>query len=239
MKSTIFKKLLDFVLPPVCPICKEPVCEKDTLCSRCFKSIHFVTNPCCSVCGRPFSFDVLGVRVCAKCLANPPLFKKALSVAVYDEMSKKLILPFKHGDQLDLVPLLSKMMALRGRSLIQNSNIIIPVPLHRLRLLKRKYNQSAVIAHRLARMFDKDYIPDGLKRIRYTPSQGKFSPEQRKKNVTNAFRINSHISVKEKAVLLVDDVLTTGATANECAKVLLKAGAKRVDLLTFTVTTPK
>ncbi|MBQ3696040.1 MAG: ComF family protein [Alphaproteobacteria bacterium] len=231
-------KLLNLVLPPVCPVCKEPVSENTTLCSKCFKSLKFITEPCCRVCGRPFPFDILGDHICAKCLSSPPLFEKARSVVIYDDMARKLILPFKHGDRLDLSPLFVKMMANTGAQLIQSSDLIVPVPLHRLRLLKRKYNQSALLAQGLAKHFHKEYIPDALQRIRFTPKQGKLSPEQRKKNVANAFRVKPHLSIQDKSILLIDDVLTTGATANECAKILLKAGATKVCLLTFATTVP-
>ena len=239
MITTLFRKLLDFILPPVCPVCSEPILEKHTLCPKCFSDLHFITEPCCEICGHPFPFDTLGNKKCAKCLAEPPLFAKACAVVTYDEASKKVILPFKHGDRLDLVPLMAKMMAQRGKELISLSDLICPVPLHRFRLLKRKYNQSALLAKLLAKQFYKEYAPDGLKRIRSTPKQGKLTPAQRKQNIANAFRINKRIKIEGKSVLLVDDVLTTGATANECAKVLLKAGAKQVFLLTFAATTPK
>ena len=231
-------KLLDLLLPPVCPICKEPVLDKGTLCPKCFKSLQFITEPCCKVCGHPFPFTILGEHTCARCLATPPTFNKARSVVIYDENSKKIILPFKHADRLDLIPLIAKMMSQQGRELIETADLIVPVPLHRLRLLKRKYNQSALLAQHVAKQFNKSYVPDGLKRIRRTPKQGKLSPEQRKKNVANAFQINKHLDFTGKNVLLIDDVLTTGATANECAKILLKSGATQVCVLTFATTVP-
>ena len=235
----IAKRLLDLLLPPVCPICKDPVAEQDTLCPKCFAALRVISDPSSHICGRPFPFDILGDKICAQCLSKPPIFHQARAVVVYDDVSKKIILPFKHGDALDLVPLIVKMMMNRAKTMIEESDIIVPVPLHRLRLLKRKYNQSALLAKRLAKHCHKKYAPDGLVRIRFTHNQGKLSPNQRKKNVANAFRTNPRFNFKDKHILLIDDVLTTGATANECAKVLLKAGAKQVDLLTFATTEPK
>ena len=234
----MLKKLLDLILPPLCPLCKKPVVNEHSLCADCFKKLEFIGEPCCHICGRPFSFDVLGDRTCAQCLATPPLFTQAKSVAIYDDISKKLILAFKHGASLDLLPLLSKLMLLRGQSLVEQADLIIPVPLHRFRLLKRKYNQSALLAKHIAKHSQKTCAPDGLKRIRSTPTQGKLSPTERKKNVANAFRINPRLAVKDKTVLLIDDVLTTGATANECSRILIEAGAKQVLLLTFASTAP-
>ena len=233
------KKVLNLLLPPVCPVCAEPVYDHTTLCVKCFGSLDFITDPCCRVCGRPFPFEILGDATCAACLKNPPIFHKACAVVVYNDMAKKILLPFKHGDRLDLVPLIAKMMATRGKEMIQTADYIMPVPLHRFRLLKRKYNQSALLAQALAKRFHKSYLPDGLHRIRSTPKQGKLSPDQRKKNVSNAFQASARYAFKDKSVLLIDDVLTTGATANECAKVLIKAGAKQVDILTFATTLPK
>ncbi len=233
------KNVLDVLLPPVCPVCGEPVYENTTLCPKCFGALHFITDPCCRVCGRPFPFDMLGDPVCANCLSSTPLFHKARAVVIYDQMAKKIILPFKHGDRLDFTPLIAKMMAARDKEMIENADYIIPVPLHRLRLLKRKYNQSALLARALTKNFHKAYVPDGLKRIRSTPKQGKLSPDERVHNVAKAFRVNLHYDFKGKSILLIDDVLTTGATANECTKILLKAGAKQVDILTFATTIPK
>ncbi len=233
-----WKIVLDFLLPPVCAVCKTSVSEKDTLCPECFKNLHFITKPYCQKCGRPFEFDILGDRVCASCLMKAPLFEKARAVLLYDEMAKKLILPFKSGDKQELVSLLAKMMALQGKELIEEADVLMPIPLHRWRLLKRKYNQSALLANRLSKIFHKTYNPDSLKRVKSTVSQGHLSPDKRRKNVTNAFKVCHKEKIKNQTVLLIDDVLTTGATVNECAKVLLKAGVKKVLVLTF-ASTPK
>ncbi len=237
--TRLIKKILNVLLPPVCPVCGKSVCEYVTLCPKCFADLHFITQPCCHICGRPFPFDILGESICANCLASPPLFQKARAVVVYDESSRKIILPFKHGDRLDFVPLMVKMMSNCGEEIIKSADYIVPIPLHRLRLLKRKYNQAALLAHALAKHCHKPYLPDGLKRIRSTPKQGKLSPAERKQNVAKAFRINTHYDFKNKSILLIDDVLTTGSTANECSRILLKAGAKEVNILTFATTVPK
>ena len=237
MKNLLLK-LLDILIPPVCALCNERVSESATLCPKCFAELNFITKPYCKVCGRPFGCEVFGDMLCGHCLEKLPRFKKARSVLVYDGAAKKLILAFKHGDRLDLGPLLVKVMLRGAEELMPEVDIVMPVPLHRLRLLKRKYNQSAILAKHLAKHFHKSYNLDILKRVRSSRNQGHLTASERRKNVMNAFCVKPSNILQDKTILLVDDVLTTGATANECAKVLLKAGAKQVFLLTFASTSP-
>ncbi len=236
MKYVLFNKLLNILLPPICGICSKPVSETATLCADCFAQLNFITKPHCPVCGRPLAFNIMGECICAKCLLKRPIFLKARACVLYDEASKKILLPFKHGDRLDLAPLMVKLMKHAADELMPETDLIIAVPLHRWRLFKRKYNQSAILAYQLAKLYHKSYAACELKRIRSTPSQGHLSALERKKNVMNAFKVTRPKKIKGKRILLVDDVLTTGATANECAKALLKAGATQVCLLTFAAT---
>ena len=232
----LFHKFLDVLIPPVCTLCNEPVSENATLCPECFSKLRFITKPHCKICGRPFEFSVSEETICAECLVSQPLFTKARSVVIYDDMARKLVLAFKNGDKLYIAPLLTKLMAQVASEFIEEVDVVMPIPLHRWRLLKRKYNQSAILARKLARHFHKTYNPDVLKRVRSTPNQGHLSARERKKNVANAFRVRKGETVKGKTVLLVDDVLTTGATTNECSRMLLKAGVKQVYVLTFAST---
>ncbi len=225
--------ILNFLIPPVCPICLERVEVVHTLCPKCFSKLKFITHPCCEICGYPFEFDLDGEHVCGRCLKDPPAYHHARALFVYNDASKSLILPFKHGDRMELAQLFVKLLAQNYADIIKENDVIIPVPLHIRRLVKRKYNQSALIAQPLARKFKKIYLPTTLKRVRATPSQGHLTALERKKNVANAFMVKYPAKIKGKNVLLVDDVMTTGATVNECAKVLLKAGAKQVDVLTI------
>ena len=239
MRCVLFAKLLDILLPPVCGVCDQPVSKNATLCPDCFNKLKFITKPHCHICGRPFDFDIMGECICTQCLAKRPKFLKARAAVQYDDGAKKILLPFKHGDRLDLAPLMLKLMRPAADELMPETDIIIPVPLHRWRLFKRKYNQAAILANRLAKAYHKTCLPCGLKRTRATSSQGHLSPSERKQNVTNAFAVTKPSAVAGKRILLVDDVLTTGATANECTKVLLKAGATQVCLLTFASTVRK
>lgn len=228
----ILKELLDFLIPSTCPICHTRGSENG-LCPKCFSELEFIGTQKCSVCGQPLDAIVPGMAVCGKCMKEPPHFRQAEAVFKYNDTIKSLILPFKHTDHIELTELFVKWMGTNSGSLIERNDILIPVPLHWRRLLKRKYNQSALLAQRLSKRYKKEYAPLVLMRKKATKSQGHLSPKQRKKNVTGVFMVKHPELIQGKSVLLIDDVFTTGATANECAKVLLKAGAKSVDVLTI------
>ena len=169
--------------------------------------------------------------ICGKCLTNPPQLQGLKAVFAYDDYSKKLILPFKHADRTDLVPFLSKLLYYRGKQFLENADYIIPVPLYWQRLMKRKYNQAALLTVGLSKMTGKPYLLNNLIRIRKTQSQGHKTQQERLKNIQNAFSLRHPEKIKGKTIVLIDDVYTTGATLNECAKVLRQAGAKRVEAL--------
>ena len=225
------QKVLNFLLPPHCPICQKQIMDNHAVCGECFGKLSFISGAVCEKCGRPLPYKE--AKICANCLKKSPLYHRALSVLKYNESSKTLILPFKHADAIELTPLLVQWMDKQGQSLISNCDCILPVPLHITRLFKRKYNQSALLAKRLAKIYHKSYLPSVLIRVKHTESQGHMNSKQRQKNVKNAFKIQKADKIKDKNVLLIDDVMTTGATVNECTKVLLKAGAKQVDVLTL------
>jgi len=232
----IFLKILDFLLPPLCPICKEKVLNSNALCANCYQKIHFISKPYCKICGRPFYIKTFGENICATCLKKKPIYHRARTAFLYDDFSKKLILSFKHGDKIEHLPLLINLLNQAGKELLPESDILIPVPLHPFRLIKRKYNQSALLAQGLARIHHKIYMPNNLVRIRHTKSQGHLKASERHKNMRKAFAIKNSSLINDKNILLIDDVFTTGATVSECAKILLKNGAKSVSVLTLTRT---
>ena len=228
----ISRKLVDFLLPPTCPICYQKM-ENDGLCPKCFSELEFIGTQKCSICGRPLDAIVPGMAVCAKCLKSPPYFRQAEAVLKYNAVSKKLILAFKHSDHIELNELFAKWISQNSSEIIKRNDVLIPVPLHRRRLIKRKYNQSALLAQKLAKKYGKIYDPLTLIRTKSTRSQGHLSPKKREKNVLGAFQVKRSQMVQGKSVLLIDDVFTTGATVNECSKILIKSGAKSVDVLTL------
>lgn len=200
------------------------------LSAEAWSKVVFLDAPVCDGCGVPFEFDP-GAR-CAGCQARPFAFARARAACLYDEHSRELILQFKHGDRTELAGLFAAWIARSGVDLVADADAIVPVPLHPLRLLRRRYNQAAEIARPLARRTNLEYLPDVLVRARATPSQGGKSGAGRRRNVAGAFHVPPVRAkrVKGRRVLLIDDVLTTGATAEACAKALLKAGARAVDL---------
>ncbi|MEQ9332087.1 ComF family protein [Thalassobaculum sp.] len=227
--------VLDALLPPRCATCDEPVDRPGSLCLQCWSGLTFVTRPLCAVCGDPFETAPPGEPVCGDCLAGPPPWGRGRSALRYDDASRPLVLGFKHGDRLHLASLLAGWMRAAGAELMADADVIVPVPLHRWRLLARRYNQAAVLAHALGRATGIPVSDRALQRVKRTPSQGRLTRSQRARNVQGAFRVaaSRRTEVAGRRVLLVDDVLTSGATAGACARVLLRAGVEAVDLLTL------
>lgn len=198
--------------------------------AEAWSRIRFLDGPVCDGCGVPFEFDP-GAR-CAACLAKPRAFDAARAACLYDETSRDPILKLKHADRVDLAPMLARWLSRAARELIEEADAVVPVPLHPLRLLHRRYNQAAEIARPLSVMTGTPYLPDALVRRRDTATQAGKSGSGRKRNVAAAFEVPAgrRKQVEGLRILLVDDVLTTGATAEGCARALKAAGAARVDL---------
>lgn len=229
------KNLFDFILPKRCLLCGKVISSEDSLCADCFDQIKFITAPYCRHCGRPLvghKDDVQGL-CCVECLGRKSPFRLCRSAIEYDDYSKKIILDFKFADHLENRKLLARWLYMAGRDIFDlGADLIIPVPLHFTRLIKRKYNQSAILANELALISHIDVDCRVLKKIRYTLPQVQCNGKQRVTNIKNAFDISKPEKIKGKRIILIDDVYTTGSTLKECAKVLLKAGAKSVDTLT-------
>jgi ComF family protein len=226
--------IVDLVFPPLCILCREPVADPDSLCPACWTELQFIDGPVCARCGLPFEIDAGPGTVCGACIANPPDFDMARAILRYDDVSKQPVLALKHADRLDLVPAFAKWLDRLGRPLFAQTDMIVPVPLHAYRLWKRRYNQSAELARGLARRSGLPLMPLVLERRKATPSQGAMpSAEARRSNVRGAFRVPkpAREALKGRRVLLVDDVLTTGATVSASARALKRAGAASVNVL--------
>jgi ComF family protein len=228
------RAVLDVLFPPLCIACRAPVRDTGGLCAACWSGIAFLEGPMCDCCGLPFEIDPGPGTLCGACHAKKPAFDKARSVMQYDEASKGPLLGLKHGDRLDLVPGLSRWLARAGRELIDDAGLIVPVPLHPLRLWQRRYNQSAELARRLGALCGKAVDNEALVRKRGTPSQGEMpSAKARRRNMLGAFAVRPGAALKGANVLLIDDVFTTGATVEACARALKRAGASQVSVLTL------
>ncbi len=225
---------IDILLPPRCLATGEIVDAPGMVSPTVWPQLQFIETPFCQTCGMPFSFDIANDALCAACMDREPLFDRSRSAVVYNEASRKMILAFKYGDRLHAVKTFAPWMMRAGQTLIDGADFIIPVPLHNRRLRERRFNQSALLGQEIAARCDKSYIPDLLQRTRHTIPQQGLNYKERGKNVHGAFAVNkAHLpTLKDKTVLLIDDVFTSGATLNECAKVMKKAGAAAVNILT-------
>jgi len=176
-----------------------------------------------------------GNELCGACIRHHPAFDRARSVMAYDDASKSLVLSFKHADRTDAAPEFARWMVRAGSELLTEADVLMPVPLHWSRLLKRRYNQAALLAFRIGQISNIQVLPRGLLRVKRTPTQGRLSPSERKRNVRGAFRVREQDRghIKGKKILLIDDVLTSGATVEEAAKTLKRGKAARVDVLTL------
>jgi len=227
---------LDFLYPPMCLVCRRPVGGTHRLCAACWSGLTFFDGAMCECCGLPFELDPGAETLCASCVAHPPPFDRARAAVAYDDFSKGAILALKRADRLELSRLFVLWLKQSGRSLIAHSDVIVPVPLHRQRLWRRRYNQAAVLGQQLAKLGGKRFEPTLLQRNRPTPSQGEMvSPKARRRNVQGAFAVPGRkVSLaRGQTVLLIDDVLTTGATAAACSRALKRAGASQVFVLTI------
>lgn len=229
------KAALDFVLPPRCAACGTQTGSAGGLCPSCWQETRFISPPQCLQCGYPFEMHFGSGMRCGACLADPPDYDRARAAVAYDACIAKILISFKHGDRLDLAPGLARWLPRVAEELREGTNVILPVPLHPNRLRQRKFNQSVLLARPLARAWSMPLALDFVRRHRATPSQGRLSSSARQRNVQGAFRVTPgrKAEIEGKNFLLVDDVMTTGATASALARCLKHAGAMRVDVITL------
>lgn len=228
--------LLDAILPPLCLRCRVAVAEPQSVCGACWSSVRFLTAPWCAQCGIPFPHALGSAVRCGSCLARERPFLRLRSAIAYDDGSRELILGFKHADRLEISPLFVRWMQVVARPEVEGADVVVPVPLHWRRLLMRKYNQAGLLAHGIVRGTGVPVRPELLVRHRATESQGAMvSARARLKNVASVFRVPRKAlgEVEGRRVVIVDDVLTTGATVSACAKALKRAGASSVSVVTL------
>jgi len=200
-----------------------------------WESVTFLDEPCCDLCGAPFEYEQFEKAVCAACIVSPPTYDQGRSALAYDNASRPMILSFKHGGRTYDLARFGRQLQRAGRRFFVDADFIVPVPLHRERLRKRRFNQSALLAKKLSANTGIPFEPDILMRHKATESQGAQTSKGRYRNVQGAFSIrDSGLSrLKDKSVILIDDVLTTGATLEACTRTLKRGGAKTVNVLTL------
>lgn len=227
----------DLVMPPVCLACREPLAVHDALCPSCWREIEFIRPPLCDHLGLPMPFDTGGRMVSAAAAADPPPYDRARAVACYAGVMRDLVHGLKFHDRHDARRLFGRWLTEAGSDLIRDTDVVVPVPLGRWRLIRRHFNQAAILAREVAARTDLAYEPLALERTRQTRAQVGLTRSQRRDNVTGAFTVpaRSAALIRGRNVLLVDDVVTTGATVGACAKALKRAGAVRVDVLALAI----
>ncbi|MBL4647089.1 MAG: ComF family protein [Rhizobiales bacterium] len=226
---------VDLVIPPACLACDTAVTRQGALCPKCWQSLRFITRPYCEVLGTPFAYDLGDNVVCADAIAHEPPFEKARSAVLYDDIARKLVSRLKYEDRPDLAAILAGWMKPAMNELCQGNPVIVPVRLHRWRLLQRRFNQSALIGVSLAKSNHLDFEPIALNRIKNTRQQVGLTRKGRAENVRGAFRVSPQgaLAMAKRPVILVDDVVTTGATVEAASRACLRAGASAVRVISF------
>ena len=222
--------VVDFALPPRCAGCGVIVDQVHSFCATCWTGIQFLGDSGCGSCGLPLEATDAGQ--CAACLARPPRIARIRAAVAYDELARSVAIRLKYGRKVALARTMARFMA----PLVDPGDgraVLVPVPLHRSRIWGRGFNQSAFVARELARITGLDWSPGALARIRRTPPLKGMSGRERRRTVAGAFRVRDQSAVRGRTVVLVDDVLTSGSTANACARALTKGGAARVELVSW------
>jgi len=231
--ARLFTVAADVMMPPACLACHTPLDRHHALCAACWSTIAFIRSPVCDVTGIPLPFGGEGRLVSARAVASPPDYDRARAVAQHVGAMRRLVHRFKYADSHEARPLLARWLAEAGRELLADAEVIVPVPMGRLRLILRRYNQAAILAGEVSRLSGVPMVPLALRRARKAARQVGLTRAQRRENVAGAFKVipKRAAEISGKCVLLVDDVVTTGATVEACARALKRAGAVRVDVL--------
>jgi ComF family protein len=231
-----FKNIIDIIFPPKCLICEEMIHDMGGLCSECWVKIDFTSEPACSICNYPFPYEATLGSICGYCVKKRPIYDRAYSVFRYNEHSKILLHRFKYGDKTFLAPYFAQWILRSAGKSLESADFLVPVPLYYKKLYSRLYNQSALLAMHLSKYTNIKFLPLVLQKTKDTSSQTGLEREKRLKNVINSFSVdNNYLDlIKGKNIVLIDDVMTTGATINECSKILLSKGkAAKITVITL------
>jgi ComF family protein len=226
--------VLDIALPTLCVACREPV-DGEGVCAACWSKLSFIAPPFCPRLGIPFVYDPGPGLLSMEAIADPPAYQRARAALRYDDVARTLVHALKYQDRTDLAPAMGRWMARAGRELLEEADALVPVPLHWRRGWSRRYNQSGALARVIERQTGVRVVSEALRRVRPTQQQIGLSRSQRATNVQGAFKVasNRSVEIQGRRVVLIDDVLTSGATVDACARALLRARAAQVDVLVF------
>ena len=232
--------ILDYLFPPVCLNCSERVMTQGSFCAKCWLEIDFVSKPYCKICGTLFNISHMENLFCSKCIRKNPDFDQARSIIKFNNRSKKLIHAFKYFDRYELAKIFAKLIWYRYASdeIMSNIDYIVPVPMNRFKRIFRKYNQAQILANEISHFLNKPVLNDLLIKLKWTKSQTFLSRKIRETNLIGSIKFNDKYLAKlhKKNILLVDDVMTTGATIQFCSKILKKAGVNKVNVITIAIT---
>ncbi|MCK9540451.1 MAG: ComF family protein [Novosphingobium sp.] len=232
--SAVLRPVTDLLFPPRCPLCGAATADQNGLCAPCWSELAIPGEPSCRTCSRPFGDTVADGLICAKCLSDPPRHDGIAAASLYNEASRRLVLHFKHGNRIALARLMARLINTRLGE-VEPGALLVPVPLHRWRLWKRGYNQSALLAGELARLTGAAVGVDVLMRTKRTPTLGGMGARARRKTLKGAIVVNPRRATQcqDRSMILIDDVLTSGATSDACVEALRRAGARSVKIACF------
>lgn len=231
----VFAPVIDLIYPPRCPLCGEALAAQEGLCASCWSELVIPGEPACAKCQRPFdNVAATAETICGPCLAAPPLHDGIAAATLYNDPSRRLVLAFKHGRRIALAPMLARLMTPRLPE-IDESWLVVPVPLHPRRLWQRGFNQAALLAREIARSRGAKLVVDGLRRRKPTPVLGGLGRKARARVLAGALAVNPSrkAAIRGARIVLVDDVLTSGATTNACVAALKRGGAEKVVIACF------
>lgn len=229
------RALLDALYPPLCLNCEAAVVEADTLCASCFGKLRPITAPLCPRLGIPFQISLGPEALSAEAIADPPPFDRSRSAVIYTEVARAIVSRMKYGDRPELARFCGRLMAGAGGELWADRPVLVPVPLHPLRQIGRRYNQSLELARVLGRLTGLSVDASMVRRTKRTRQQVGLSADARQRNVAGAFAAHPEVLARARGrgVVIVDDVITTGSTVKAMTRALQRAGVARVDVISF------
>jgi ComF family protein len=234
--AAILNSLVNYLYPSRCYKCSEFTAEQNGFCSSCWSSLNFISRPFCNICGKQFFLDINEDLICSKCIRQSPPYELSRSLLKFDENSKNIIHNFKYYDKTDLAKVFAKLICFRYKTELEEVDFIIPVPMNKWKRLLRMYNQSYLLALEIARLINKPILPRLLVKTKWTKPQAALTKASREKNLKGSMILKKVDIIKNKRILLVDDVATTGTTILECSRLLKKGGVGSIRVITIAAT---